>query len=101
MNKNKIFEAAKTGVISITSEALTHLIDETIAYVKETHSSANGSNWIPPVEAKKMLCISSNSNLLRLRNEGLIRYTQPQHKVILYDRNSISNYLEKHAKNTF
>jgi hypothetical protein len=37
----------------------------------------------------------------KLRDEGKIRFSQPQKKIILYDRESISQYLEKNAKDIF
>lgn len=47
------------------------------------------------------LRIKSKTTLQRLRDEGHIRFTQPDRKTILYDTDSINGYLEKHAKETF
>lgn len=38
--------------------------------------------------------IKSKTTLQKLRDEGKIRFTQPQKKIILYDRESIEQYLE-------
>jgi hypothetical protein len=36
-----------------------------------------------------------------LRDEGKIRFSHPQKKIILYDRDSIGGYLEDNAQETF
>jgi predicted site-specific integrase-resolvase len=45
--------------------------------------------------------ISSKTTLQKFRDEGRIRFAQPDRKIILYDRDSINEYLEKNAKGTF
>ena len=35
------------------------------------------------------------------RDEGKIRYSQPEKKIILYDVDSINDFLEKNSKDTF
>lgn len=57
--------------------------------------------WIGTEEAMLLLGITSKTTLQALRNEGRIRFTQPQKKIILYDRVSIMDYLDKNARNTF
>ena len=54
--------------------------------------------WVGTNEAMMMLGISSKTTLQDLRDKQAITYTQPMAKVILYDRNSIAEYLEKHSK---
>jgi len=49
----------------------------------------------------QMLHITSKTTLQRYRDEGFIRYTQPSRKVILYGRQSILEFLESKAKDTF
>jgi len=49
----------------------------------------------------KLLNIKSKSTLQQLRDNGRIRFSQPQKKIILYDTDSIHDYLEKNAKDTF
>ncbi|WP_206604263.1 helix-turn-helix domain-containing protein [Aquimarina sediminis] len=89
-------------VICLDSEALFHLIDRVVDYLKEKENKTNGSfPWIPIKEAKKMLGVKSDTTMQKLRDEGEIRYSQPSRKIILYDLNSINAYLEKHARNTF
>ena len=47
------------------------------------------------------LRIKSTTTLQKLRDEGKIRFSQPQKKIILYDRNSIVEYIEQHVRETF
>jgi len=49
----------------------------------------------------EILGIKSKGTLQKLRDEGKIRFSQPEKKIILYDRESIDQYLEKHVKNIF
>jgi len=89
------------SVICIDSEALVQLIEETVAYIQKAQGHSSESKWIQADEAKRLLGVSSNTTLQQLRDKGKVRYSQPMHKVILYDRSSIEEYLERHAKNTF
>ena len=57
--------------------------------------------WLLTNDAMKLLGISSKTTLQKLRDEGRIRFTHPQKKLIMYDRDSILTYLEKNANNTF
>ena len=41
------------------------------------------------------------TTLQTYRNENRIRYFQADRKIILYDRDSIMEYLEKNAKDSF
>ena len=36
-----------------------------------------------------------------MRDEGAIRFSQPEKKIILYDTDSINEYLAKHTKAIF
>mgnify|MGYP000995356576 CR=1 FL=1 len=88
-------------VICLDSEAFVRLLEETVSYVKEALNHSKENRWIPPDEAKRMLGITSSTSLQKLRDEGKVRYSQHMHKVILYDRDSINDYLSLHAKDTF
>jgi len=57
--------------------------------------------WIDEEEAKALLHVKSKTTIQKLRNEGLIRYSQLGKKMILYDRDSILAYIETNAKSTF
>ena len=47
------------------------------------------------------LRIASKTTLQKLRDEGKIRFSQPEKKLILYNIESIYGYLEKNARETF
>tara|TARA_Y100001949_G_C15811064_1_gene253509 strand:- start:3 stop:272 length:270 start_codon:yes stop_codon:yes gene_type:complete len=87
-------------VIMLEEEAFYALIEEV---VKRLRGDTEGpeDKWIPTEEAMRLLGIKSKTTLQKLRDEGKIRFAQPQKRIILYDRESINEYLEKHAKETF
>ena len=87
-------------VICLETEAFYSLIEEVVKRIKETHNIKE-DKWILTVEAMKLLGIKSKTTLQKLRDEGKIRYSQPERKVILYDRESLNNFLNKHAKEPF
>ena len=88
-------------VICIGSEAFIQLIEETVSYIKTANGLSAEHRWVGGEEAKSLLGISSNTSLQKLRDEGKIRFSQPMHKVILYDRYSLLEFIEQHVKNTF
>jgi hypothetical protein len=47
----------------------------------------------------RRLGITGKTTLQRYRDEGRIRFSQADRKVILYDPESIDGYIEGHAKN--
>jgi predicted site-specific integrase-resolvase len=63
--------------------------------------SVQKDKWISDEEAMEFLNIKSKTTLQKFRDEGKIRFSQPEKKIILYDRDSINAYLEKNAKETF
>lgn len=87
-------------VICIENEAFYALVDEVVLRIKDQYKVVE-DRWISPEMAMNKLKIRSKTTLQRLRDEGKIRYSQPEKRVILYDVDSIYEYLEKHAKNTF
>jgi hypothetical protein len=87
-------------VICLQDLAFYSLIETVVKRIKETENIKT-DKWISPEEAMGKLRITSATTLQKLRDEGEIRFSHPMKKVILYDTNSIDEYLEKHAKNTF
>lgn len=87
-------------VICLEEEALYSLIEQVVARLKEKHGQER-DKWISDEQAMHLLNIKSKTTLQKLRDEGRIRYSQPQKKIILYDRDSIQAYLEQNARNTF
>lgn len=86
-------------VICLEEEAFFKLIEQVVARLKDIHTEQE--RWMSDIEAMELLNIKSKTTLQKLRDEGKIRFSQPQKKIILYDRDSILEYLEHHAKNTF
>ncbi len=87
-------------VICLEEEAFYTLLDKSIEYL-ESKRDNSPRKWIGESEAVSMLDGVSKSTLQRMRNNGDIGYTQPSRKIILYDRDSINEYLERHAKKSF
>lgn len=87
-------------VICLHEEAFYALIEKVVERIKEKQHITE-DKWISPEEALHKLRITSKTTLQKLRDEGKIRFSQPEKKMILYDVDSINEYLEKHAKNTF
>ncbi|MEO8862407.1 MAG: helix-turn-helix domain-containing protein [Ginsengibacter sp.] len=87
-------------VICLENEAFYSLIEQVVLRIKEKQGLKE-DKWISPEEAMQKLRISSKTTLQKLRDEGKIRFSQPQKKLILYDSESINQYLEKHANDTF
>lgn len=87
-------------VVCLQSEALYLLIEEVVGKLKEKHN-IRYQEWITGEEAMQLMHIKSLTTLQRYRDEGRIKYSQPDKKIILYSRTSILEFLEKHAKNPF
>ena len=90
----------KLEIICIESEAFFKLIGLVLEKFTPPQPK-EGDRWISAKEAMHMLRIKSKNTLLKLRNEGRIRYSQADKKNILYDTASISDYLEDFAFETF
>jgi hypothetical protein len=87
-------------VICLEEAAFYTLVEQVVARLKETHNITN-DKWVSDEQAMQYLNIKSKTTLQKLRDEGKIRFSQPQKKIILYDRESIDTYLEQNAKSTF
>lgn len=89
------------NVICIEEKAFYSLLDGVITYVKSEMKPVTHDKWIGKKEAMQLLRIKSPTTLQKLRDEGKIRFSQPEKKHIVYDRDSINEYLEAHAKEPF
>lgn len=87
-------------VICLQDEAFYALIDKVIERISEKQGNST-DKWLSGEEAMKMLRITSKTTLQKLRDEGKIRFSQPEKKIILYDIDSIHAYLNKNAHETF
>ena len=93
-----IFEVVE--IICLHDEAFYALIDRVVTRIKDKEGIKE-DKWISTEEAMIKLRIKSKTTLQKLRDEGKIRFSQPERKIILYDTDSINEYLEKHSKETF
>lgn len=87
-------------VICLQEDAFYTLIETVVKRIKEKEGIKE-DKWISTEEAMTKLRIKSKTTLQKLRDEGKIRFSQPEKKIILYDLKSIYEYLQKHSKNTF
>lgn len=83
----------KLEIICVESEAFYKLLDEVLRHYRNDQQPLS-EKWISGAEAMKMLRIKSKATLQKMRDEGRIRFTQPEKKIILYDADSIRDYLE-------
>lgn len=88
------------NVICLESDAFYALVKEVVNRIKDEHGVTE-DKWINGDETMRLLNIKSKTTLQKLRDSGSIRFTQPSKKVILYDRDSIQEYLEEHSQETF
>ncbi|MBL7821439.1 MAG: helix-turn-helix domain-containing protein [Saprospiraceae bacterium] len=87
-------------VICLEDKAFYALIERVVQRIKDKEGIKE-DKWISTEQAMEKLHIKSKTTLQKLRNEGKIRYSQPEKKIILYDSDSLNEYLEKHSKETF
>lgn len=87
--------------IMITEKNFFELIDKVISYLEQAQGKEVQDIWVDTAEAKRILSLKSDTSLFHLRSKGLIEYSQPSRKIILYKRESLLKYLEKHSHKTF
>jgi hypothetical protein len=87
-------------VICLQDDAFYALIERVVTHIRATQGIKE-DKWISGEEAMKKLRITSKTTLQKLRDEGKIRFSQPEKKIILYDTDSINEYLEANSKDTF
>lgn len=88
------------NVVTLSDEAFHHILDKMIEQVK-AKLPQQPDKWIDGQEAMRMLRITSKTTLQKFRDEGKIRFSQPEKKILLYDRDSIIAFIEKNARETF
>ncbi|MEP6614235.1 MAG: helix-turn-helix domain-containing protein [Mucilaginibacter sp.] len=87
-------------VICLQEPAFYELLEKVYERLKDQHNIKQ-DKWISGEEAMRMLRIKSPSTLQDMRDKGAIRYSQPSKKLILYDAESIQEYLNEHSRETF
>lgn len=88
------------NVICMEEPAFYELVETVVERVSGKLGQTQ-DKWIGTEDAMALLGITSKTTLQALRNEGKIRFSQPQKKIILYDRDSIFIYLDKNARDIF
>jgi len=83
-------------VICIEDAAYFDLLEKVYQYIKTLHN-VKQDKWILPEEAMEMLGVKK-TKLQELRDTDAIGFSQPSRKVILYDSDSIREYLEKNTR---
>ncbi|HVW96117.1 MAG TPA: helix-turn-helix domain-containing protein [Mucilaginibacter sp.] len=83
-------------VICLEEAAFYSLLDKVYAHLK-TVSTHHEDKWILPEAAMEMLGVKK-TKLQDLRNTGEVIFSQPSKKVILYDADSIREYLDRHTR---
>jgi len=68
----------------LETEAFYSLIEEVVSRIREKDNLQH-DKWVQSQEVMEMLGIKSKSTLQKLRDEGKIRFSQPQKRIILYD----------------
>lgn len=86
-------------VICLDTKAFFVLIDEVVDRMMVQRQIQ--SKWVSAEEAMAILKITSKTTLHKLKNEGHLKFSQPMKKLIVYDRQSILDYLEKHSQEPF
>ena len=87
-------------VICLHDEAFYQLIEEVVDRIKEKQKITK-EKWVTPKRAMEILNIKSKTTLQKLRDTGVITFTQPQKKIILYEYDSILEYLNKNSQKSF
>ena len=83
----------KLEIVCLESEAFYRLLELVIDRFKPP-DKPEGDRWISGPEAMRILRIKSKATLQKMRDEGKIRFSQPEKKIILYDAESIRDYLD-------
>ena len=86
-------------VVCLETEAFYTLVEKVL--IRLESKRIEKPRWVQIDEAMQILGIKSKTTLQKLRNEGEIRYSQHNKRIILYDRESLEEYLDRHAKETF
>lgn len=88
-------------VICIQKKAFYTLLDRVFKHIDSRIEQRNPTKWISSEEVMEILNIKSRTTLQKMRNHGEIRFSQPSKKVILYDRDSLDDYISKYVFETF
>lgn len=86
-------------VVCLETKAFYALIDEVVERMMAQRQEK--PTWVSAEEAMEVLRIKSKTTLHKLKDEGHIKFSQPMKKLVVYDRQSLLDYLEKHSQEPF
>ncbi len=84
-------------IICLETEAFYQLTEAVVERVMEKYE-INEKPWLTEEEAQELLPVTAKSTWQKYRNEGLIEFSQPSKKVLLYSRESIMQFIAKHKR---
>lgn len=87
-------------VICLQEDAFYELVEQVVQRIKDKNGIQT-DKWISGDEAMQKLRITSKTTLQKYRDNGSIRFSQPEKKHIVYDVASIDAFLEKYSNDTF
>jgi hypothetical protein len=88
-------EKIEARFICVDEPAFFELIDTLYERLKDKDK---GDKWITGDEVMRLLNISSPTTMQKLRDTSALRFSQMSKKLIMYDRASVDEYLEKHSR---
>jgi Helix-turn-helix domain len=84
------------NVICLEDDAFYKLVEEVVQRLADKKKD-KAAKWISASEAMKLLGITSTTTLQNFRDQGRIRYSRVTKKNILYDVDSINEYLNDNS----
>ena len=81
--------------ICLEENAFFELIERVVERLEQKNNT--DSRWVDGDSAMRILGVKSPTTMQKLRNNLDIRFSQPTRKIILYDRQSLLDYLDKNA----
>ena len=81
---------------SLSDEQFNRLLESMVSLLK-ADLGVKRDKWVDGEEAMRYMRITSRTTLQKLRDTGAIRFSQPMPKHLLYDLDSIDEYLNRHS----
>ena len=88
-------------VICLKTDAFYALLDQVIERIDEKYYESKQPTWIDGSEVMEMLGITSRTTLGTIKDSGKIKVSIISKKVVLYDRQSVLDYIESYTKKKF
>ena len=78
-----------------------NLLAQRLAELIKEKLGIQSTEYINEQEVMNITGLKSKGAILKLRQEGKIRYVQPYKRIIMYDKKSVLDFLSKHVKEPF